>query len=97
VHSADVWRVADKPVWKVSLLPNDETVRIGRIMGALPSRAADNLFWLGRYIKRSEATFLLVRCLAGRMIETGAGTANPGSAVSKLTSLLVVWHAAPIE
>ena len=29
------------------------------------------------------------------MIETGAGAANPGSAVSKLSSLLISWHAAP--
>jgi uncharacterized circularly permuted ATP-grasp superfamily protein/uncharacterized alpha-E superfamily protein len=97
VQSADVWVLADKPVAMVSLLPTDETVRIRRIMGTLPSRAADNLFWLGRYLERSEATLRLIRCLAGRMIETGAGTANSGSAVSKLTSLLVAWHAAPIE
>jgi uncharacterized circularly permuted ATP-grasp superfamily protein/uncharacterized alpha-E superfamily protein len=95
VQSADVWVLADKPVEMVSLLPTDETVRIRRIMGTLPSRAADNLFWLGRYLERSEATLRLIRCLAGRIIETGAGAANPGSAVSKLTSLLVSWHAAP--
>ena len=54
-------------------------------------------FWLGRYLERSEATLRLIRCLAGRMIETGAGTANPGSAVSKLASLLVAWRAAPVK
>jgi uncharacterized circularly permuted ATP-grasp superfamily protein/uncharacterized alpha-E superfamily protein len=97
VQSADVWVLADKPVEMVSLLPTGETVRIRRIMGTLPSRAADNLFWLGRYLERSEATLRLIRCLAGRMIETGAGTANPGSPVSKLSSLLVAWHAAPPE
>jgi uncharacterized alpha-E superfamily protein len=97
VQSADVWVLADKPVAMVSLLPTDETVRIRRIMGTLPSRAADNLFWLGRYLERSEATLRLIRCLVGRMIETGAGTANPGSAESKLTSMLGAWHAAPID
>jgi uncharacterized circularly permuted ATP-grasp superfamily protein/uncharacterized alpha-E superfamily protein len=96
VQSADVWVLADKPVEMVSLLPTDETVRIRRIMGTLPSRAADNLLWLGRYLERSEATLRLIRCLAGRMIEPGAGAATPGSAVSKLTSLLVSWHAAPL-
>jgi uncharacterized alpha-E superfamily protein len=96
VQSADVWVLADKPVEMVSLLPTDETVRIRRIMGTLPSRAADNLFWLGRYLDRSEATLRLIRCLASRMIESGAGAANPGSAVSKLASLLVAWHAAPL-
>ena len=97
VQSADVWVLADKPVAMVSLLPTGETVRIRRIMGTLPSRAADNLFWLGRYIERSEATLRLIRCLAGRMIETGARTTNPVSAELKLTSLLVAWHAAPVE
>lgn len=97
VQSADVWVLADKPVELVSLLPTDETIRIRRIMGTLPSRAADNLFWLGRYLERSEATLRLIRCLAGRMIETGAGAANPGSAVTKLSSLLISWHAAPLD
>jgi uncharacterized circularly permuted ATP-grasp superfamily protein/uncharacterized alpha-E superfamily protein len=97
VQSADVWVLSKKPVELVSLLPTDETVRIRRIMGTLPSRAADNLFWLGRYLERSEATLRLLRSLSGRMIETGAGAANPGSAVSKLTSLLVAWHAAPLD
>jgi hypothetical protein len=60
VHSADVWVLADKPVEMVSLLPTGETVRIRRIMGTLPSRAADNLFWLGRYLERSEATLRLI-------------------------------------
>ncbi len=96
VQSADVWVLADKPVAMVSLLPTDETVRIRRIMGTLPSRAADNLFWLGRYLERSEATLRLIRCLAGRMIETDAGTANVGWAACKLTGLLVSWHAAPV-
>src|SRR5579875_1064793 len=95
VQSADVWVLADKPVEMITLLPTDETVRIRRIMGTLPSRAADNLFWLGRYLERAEATLRLIRCLAGRMIEAGTGIGNPQSAVSKLTSLLAAWHAAP--
>lgn len=95
VRSADVWVLADKPVAMVSLLPTDETVRIRRIIGTLPSRAADNLFWLGRYLERSEATLRLIRCLASRMIEADAEIAKPGSAVSKLMSLLIAWHSAP--
>jgi uncharacterized circularly permuted ATP-grasp superfamily protein/uncharacterized alpha-E superfamily protein len=92
VQSADVWVLADKPVAMVSLLPTDETVRIRRIMGTLPSRAADNLFWLGRYLERSEATLRLIRCLASRAVETDAPTR---SAVSKLINLLISWSAAP--
>lgn len=96
VQSADVWVLAEKPVEMVTLLPTDETVRIRRVMGVLPSRAADNLFWLGRYLERVEATLRVVRCLAGRVIDTDAQTGNAGWAVSKLASLLVGWHAAPI-
>ena len=47
VQSADVWVLADKPVAMVSLLPTDETVRIRRIMGTLPSRAAEICFGSG--------------------------------------------------
>jgi uncharacterized alpha-E superfamily protein len=95
VQSADVWVLADKPVARVSLLPTDETVRIRRIMGTLPSRAADNLFWLGRYLERSEATLRLIRCLASRAVDMEAMTARPRLAVSKLMNLLIAWHAAP--
>ena len=74
VQSADVWVLADKPVEMITLLPTNETARIRRLMGNLPSRAADNLFWLGRYLERVEATLRLIRCLAGRMINTDAET-----------------------
>ena len=46
-----------------TLLPAPDNVRIRRMLGNLPSRAADNLFWFGRYLERAEATLRLVRCL----------------------------------
>jgi uncharacterized circularly permuted ATP-grasp superfamily protein len=45
-RAADVWVVSDKAVSTASLLPPMDTVRIRRIAGVVPSRAADNLFWL---------------------------------------------------
>src|SRR6516165_1592754 len=69
VQSADVWVLADKPVEMVTLLPTDETMRIRRLMGNLPSRAADNLFWLGRYLERAEATLRLVRSLCASLMD----------------------------
>ncbi len=95
VQSADVWVLADKPVEMITLLPTNETARIRRLMGNLPSRAADNLFWLGRYLERVEATLRLIRCLAGRMINTDAETGTTGWTVSKVIGLLIAWHAAP--
>ena len=49
-RSADVWVVSDKAVSASTLLPGADAVRIRRIAGVVPSRAADNLFWLGRYL-----------------------------------------------
>src|SRR3569832_218475 len=60
-RAADVWVVSDKAVSASTLLPAAETVRIRRIAGVVPSRAADNLFWLGRYLERAEATLRLIR------------------------------------
>ena len=69
VQTSDVWIVSNRPVEPTTLLPASESVAIRRIMGNLPSRAADNLFWLGRYLERAEATLRLIRCLARRTIE----------------------------
>jgi uncharacterized circularly permuted ATP-grasp superfamily protein/uncharacterized alpha-E superfamily protein len=96
VRSADVWVLSEGPVEHISLLPTAESVRIRRLMGNLPSRAADNLFWLGRYLERAEATLRLIRCLAGRMIDTDT-QANARSAVERIGSLFVAWGAAPAK
>src|SRR3954449_8205418 len=73
-RSADVWIVSDKAVSASSLLPVADTVRIRRIAGVVPSRAADNLFWLGRYLERAEATLRLIRAL-GTSRDPGKGNA----------------------
>ncbi len=44
--------------------------------GNLPSRAADNLFWLGRYVERAEGHLRLLRALHLRLAETPDGS-NP--------------------
>ena len=51
-------------------------VRIVRMLGNLPSRAADNLFWFGRYLEREEATLRLVRCLCSRAVDPDAPIAR---------------------
>jgi uncharacterized alpha-E superfamily protein len=42
-------------------------VELRRGTADLPSRAADNLFWLGRYAERSECIARLLRCLITRV------------------------------
>ncbi|MBV8593289.1 MAG: circularly permuted type 2 ATP-grasp protein, partial [Caulobacteraceae bacterium] len=44
--TSDVWVITDRPVERVSLIANQEEVKVRRVLGHLPSRAADNLFWL---------------------------------------------------
>lgn len=93
VRSSDVWVTSDKPVEQVTLLPSADRISIRRITGTLPSRAADNLFWLGRYLERTEATLRLVRALLGRLIDADA-TPERSETLQRLANLLVAWGAA---
>jgi uncharacterized circularly permuted ATP-grasp superfamily protein/uncharacterized alpha-E superfamily protein len=93
VESADVWVLAEKPVATASLLPNPERTHIARLLGNLPSRAADNLFWFGRYLERAEATLRLVRVLSARAVDPEAPMAGARGANENLKALLVAWGA----
>ena len=88
-RTADVWVITEKPVERVTLLANKDDVKVRRIMGQLPSRAADNLFWLGRYLERAEATLRLVRSLCGRSIETDSIIARHAARRSSACSSLL--------
>ncbi len=95
VESADVWVLGEKPAELVTLLPADGSVRIRRILGNLPSRAADNLFWFGRYLERCEAILRLVRSLAGRLIDAGTKNPEAKAIVGRLEAILAEWGAVP--
>ncbi len=95
VESADVWVLGEKPAALVTLLPADGAVRIRRILGNLPSRAADNLFWFGRYLERCEAILRLVRSLAGRLVDAGAKNLEAKTLVERLEAILAEWGAVP--
>src|SRR3954463_3263326 len=90
-RSADVWVVSDKQVSTATLLPAGDKGRIRRIAGVLPSRAADNLFWLGRYLERAEATLRLVRALGLQRDHSRAATSQ--HSVERIARLLVTWGA----
>ena len=92
--AADVWVVSDKQVATSSLLPPSDAVSIKRIAGWVPSRAADNLFWLGRYLERAEATLRLVRALSSAVREPGKGPSSANNMVERVQRLLVTWGAA---
>lgn len=93
-RSADVWITSDGPVDHVTLLPQPDKVAIRRVIGYLPSRAAENLFWLGRYLERAEATVRVVRCLSGLAVENGETSGPAREAVQRLIAMLGAWGAA---
>jgi uncharacterized circularly permuted ATP-grasp superfamily protein/uncharacterized alpha-E superfamily protein len=96
-RSADVWVLADRPIDNASLLPTSDDVEIVRMVGDLPSRAADNLFWMGRYLERAEATLRLVRSLCNRLTEADAPNYSSRQPIERLERLLLAWGAAPAK
>ena len=78
---------------RVTLLANQDDVKVRRILGHLPSRAADNLFWLGRYLERAEATLRLVRSLCTSLMDAEAAVHGAGETLTKLQELLIAWDA----
>ncbi|HSI40294.1 MAG TPA: circularly permuted type 2 ATP-grasp protein [Xanthobacteraceae bacterium] len=93
-RSADVWVLDKGPVEQTTLLPVTDRVDVRRHTGPLPSRAADNFFWLGRYVERAEATLRLLRTLSGRLTASAEGG---GASVDTLLKLLIAWGAAPSD
>jgi hypothetical protein len=70
---ADVWVVSDAPVPEDSMLMQPGEVFVRTSPGLLPSRAADNLFWLGRYVERAEGEMRLYRAYTSRFPESPPG------------------------
>jgi len=68
---ADVWVVSDRKVSTETMLAPPTGPYVRPRQGALPSRAADNLFWLGRYVERAESTMRLMRAYFARLAEAG--------------------------
>ncbi|MBY6161690.1 circularly permuted type 2 ATP-grasp protein [Mameliella alba] len=73
---ADVWVVSDAPVEVDTLSGQQPGPFIRRMPGRLPSRAADNLFWLGRYVERADFTARTLRAYHLRLEDNG-GTPMP--------------------
>lgn len=69
-QSKDTWILASefKKTPDVKL-PNTGPVILQRQMSQLPSRMADNIFWLGRYVERTEHQVRLLRIMIERHLE----------------------------
>lgn len=75
--SKDTWALTSGPVDTHSLLPPaGQRIDIKRTVSNLPSRAADNLFWLGRYLERLEGTSRTIRCVLSRLTDESGGSSG---------------------
>ncbi len=80
--SKDAWVLAEGPVRDVTLLaPPGQSIELRRSGTELPSRVADNLFWLGRQIERADGSARLLRTVLSRLTSehdiTGLPELNP--------------------
>ncbi|MEO1018794.1 MAG: circularly permuted type 2 ATP-grasp protein [Pseudomonadota bacterium] len=85
----DVWVQARDPAGTdISLLSRQiKTAHLRRTGRELPSRAADDLFWLGRYAERAETTLRILRAVIGRLLDATRHDRDP-----KLLSRLLSLH-----
>ncbi len=68
--SKDTWVMASGPVSQTTLLTSASTaLEVSRATFDLPSRVADNLFWLGRYAERVESAVRVSRAILTRLYQ----------------------------
>ncbi|HUC86200.1 MAG TPA: circularly permuted type 2 ATP-grasp protein [Candidatus Acidoferrales bacterium] len=76
--SKDTWVTSEMPVEETTLLyASDHKVDLRRTGNNLPSRLADNFFWLGRYSERADETARLLRSTLRRFNPERTGSAMP--------------------
>jgi uncharacterized circularly permuted ATP-grasp superfamily protein/uncharacterized alpha-E superfamily protein len=76
--SKDTWIPSATPVEELTLLhASGHSVELRRTGNNLPSRLADNFFWLGRYSERADATSRLLRSALLRFNPERTGGAKP--------------------
>jgi uncharacterized circularly permuted ATP-grasp superfamily protein/uncharacterized alpha-E superfamily protein len=76
--SKDTWVLSDTPVAPVSLVHTPTSaIRLERAAAEVPSRVADNLYWLGRYAERLEDTLRILRCSFTRLAGEASFEATP--------------------
>ena len=87
--SKDTWVLASAPVDPFSLLRRtDANMAIRRAGDEAPSRAMDNLFWLGRYVERAENLVRVLRAVVQRLGDDTATTRR--TAASELARRLLL-------
>ncbi len=97
--SRDVWVLSEnaQPAFKSLWRPAIEAAQVQRGPREMPSRAADNLFWLGRYIERADWTFRVLRNCLSRIEEDSGPRQNLQLARMALITLLDRDNTSPVH
>lgn len=73
----------------------DAQVSTRRPVGALPSRVADNQYWLGRYVERTEHLTRLLRAFALRAVDSAVAPATEPLMIAALNRIGLTPSVAP--
>lgn len=84
--SKDTWVLTSGGRPQRDIVSSEPDVAAHIPVDALPARAAEHFFWLGRYAERAEATIRLIRTINSRRDEFDRSAPGPGPA--SLTVLL---------
>lgn len=77
--SKDTWVLGGKAEEQLTLLPpSSQRLAVSRATFDLPSRVADNLFWLGRYVERVESVVRVTRAMLPRLTQESDPTQASG-------------------
>jgi uncharacterized alpha-E superfamily protein len=84
-----------QPIFKSLWRRERETAQVQRSPRELPSRAADNLYWLGRYTEHADWTFRVLRTCLSRIDDDSGPRQNLRLSRTILTDLLERGGATP--
>lgn len=94
IGSKDTWVIANGPIKPVTLLQNQSAdISYAMLDGELPSRAAENLFWMGRNVERCENAARLLRAVFQALQNQDLQAGNGEHSIA-LTALLKATTAA---
>lgn len=96
--SKDVWVLAEDEADIVGPAARPAPkLDLRRTSGDLPSRVADNLFWLGRYVERLESAARLIRAAATRLSRAASMLPREASELRALGNCLAESGVVPEE
>jgi len=90
--SKDTWVLLDEPEESPIIVKTDQKAALPKSIGVLPSRTAENLYWVGRYAERALGTARVLRMVLRNLAEKGKFSRNESDIAVYKTMLRTVTH-----